>query len=152
VRVLQATFELAILVPAHLSVLSNMTATTTSISHPSSCPDLPPHLSSCPDLPPHLLSPEEPDGGWTLFSFSPTPRMSTYLLCFVIGEYVATSAKVDPVTSCLVIIMLWTRIRLGSYIFRVFIVDCSHPIPVQTLPAIPVAFRKDDRERERGLS
>ncbi len=91
---LQATFELSILVPAHLSVLSNMTATTTT-SHPS----------SCPDLPPHLLSPEEPDGGWTLFSFSPTPRMSTYLLCFVIGEYVATSAKVFPITSGLAVIM-----------------------------------------------
>jgi aminopeptidase N len=45
------------------------------------------------DLPADLLG-ENMGEGWRKFSFSPTPKMSTYLLCIVIGEYTATSSQV----------------------------------------------------------
>ena len=75
---MKCSFSLSVVVESGLQVLSNMEGV---------------EGGSWDDVPSHVL-PVEMRGEWSKHDFPPTPRMSTYLLCLVVGKYSATSRMI----------------------------------------------------------
>ena len=75
---MKCSFSLSVVVESGLQVLSNMEGV---------------EGGSWDDVPTHVL-PVEMRGEWSKHDFPPTPRMSTYLLCLVVGKYSPTSRMI----------------------------------------------------------
>ena len=74
----KCSFSLTVAVGEELQVLSNMGGVKEE---------------NWQEVSSHVL-PQESRSGWSLHCFPSTPRMSTYLLCLVVGQYSATSRMV----------------------------------------------------------
>ncbi len=131
----KAIFDVSLIVPKHLTAISN----TLPIKNP--------HLS----LPRHLLprgeegAVAEHESGYKIVKFEPTPKMSTYLLAFIVGdfEFIENRTKNNVLVRIFVTpgkkhqakFALDTAIRCLDFYDEYF--DIPYPLPVLDLIAIP---------------
>ena len=93
----------------------------------------------------HVEDIKEHDSGYNVFSFAPTPKMSTYLVAFIIGEFdfLETKSKegtivrvfVTPGKKAQAEFALDTATKMLSYYNDYF--GIQYPMPVLDLIAIP---------------
>lgn len=120
----KAIFELSLVIPKHLTAISNTIEQDFSESTPSG-------LAHSP--------------GYKVVNFSPTPKMSTYLLAYIIGEFEKTETKTKDGTKIRIYTPLGkkhqTKFALDvtkrslEFLNKYFAIP--YPLPVLDIIAIP---------------
>ncbi len=123
----KATFKVSLIIAEHHTAISN-TLPITTIEH-----------SAGP------ASPNASHGGYKVVSFAPTPRMSTYLLAFIVGEFEYLEGKTKGGVQVRVFTTLGKKhqakfaleVAIKSLEFYNEYFDIPYPLPTLDLIAIP---------------